>query len=207
MGLGHRFDEFLEAANRLGPSGPLWAFAGGGPRKMEIAEKVKSFPKARIQLLDYVTQSQLREHLCAANVHLASLDSAWQGLMVPSKVQGSFAVGRPVLYVGGRQCETAVWIEQSGGGWVVDQGDVNALLLAVQQASNPEERRKRGQAALNFARKHFNRTATCNRMAELLEGSSAYSQSARDLRSDLPAYEHAQIPACNNGITAQPTKA
>lgn len=169
MGLGHRFGEFLEAARRLGVSGPRWVFAGGGKRKAEVEAVAMSIPESRIDFLGYVPHDKLRAHLCAAEVHLVSLDSAWQGFMVPSKLQGSFAVGRPVIYVGSRKCETAVWILESGGGWVVDENDVEGLLKAIQQALDPVERRTRGQAALKFARQNFQTSVTCARMAQLLE--------------------------------------
>jgi glycosyltransferase involved in cell wall biosynthesis len=169
MGLGHRFGEFLEAARQLSDAKAIWAFAGDGKRRAEIEAFAKSNPAARIQFLEGVSYEHLRTHLCSADVHLASMDSAWQGTMVPSKLQGSFAVGRPVLYVGGRDCETALWILQSGGGWVVDENDVPGLLLAIQQASDPEERRRRGQAALEFARGNFVKAASCGRFIEMLE--------------------------------------
>ena len=169
MGLGHRFSEFLLAAQKLGAAGPRWVFSGGGKRRPELETAAQELPQARIEFLDYVPQPLLRAHLCAADVHLASLDSAWQGMMVPSKLQGSFAVGRPVLYVGGRDCEAASWIRDSGGGWVIEQGDLKGLLSAIEQALDVDERRKRGQAALAFAQSHFNQEHTCARMIDLLE--------------------------------------
>lgn len=183
MGLGHRFNEFLEAAKQSGNLKVRWAFAGDGKRRGEVEAFAKSNPTASIQFLDSVPYGQLRAHLCSANVHLASMDSAWQGMMVPSKLQGSFSVGRPVLYVGGRQCETALWIQESGGGWVVDENDVKGLLRAIEQACNPEERRRRGQAALEFARGHFKKSASCGRFIELLEkGNGAERQKTEILR-------------------------
>ncbi len=111
MGLGHRFQEFLEATKTLGLAGPRWVFSGSGKRRAEIEAFAKSNPESRISFLEYVPRAQLRAHLASGDVHLASLDAGWQGLMVPSKLQGSFAVGRPVLYVGGDRCETARWIQ------------------------------------------------------------------------------------------------
>lgn len=170
MGLGHRFGEFLEASKQTARSGARWAFAGDGKRRAEIEAFAKSNPEAGIQFLDSVPYAQLRAHLCSADVHLASMDSAWQGTMVPSKLQGSFSVGRPVLYVGGRNCETALWIQQSGGGWVVEENDVPGLLQTVKEACDPDERRRRGRAALEFARTNFVKSATCGRFIGLLEG-------------------------------------
>ena len=171
MGLGHRFGEFLETARRFGGSGPRWVFSGGGKRRSEVESFAKSHPEARIEFLDYVPQPQLRAHLAAADLHLASLDRAWQGVIVPSKLQASFAAGRPVLFVGGNCSETADWIQASGGGWVVEENDLDALFAAVTQALNPEERHRRGQAALIFAQQNFRMSENCAGIARVLEGS------------------------------------
>ncbi len=172
MGLGHCVREFLEAARRLGPSGPRWVFCGGGKRRLEIETFAQANPAARIELLDYVPHSRLRAHLCSSDIHLASLCTAWEGSIVPSKLQASFSVGQPVLFVGARESETAIWIQKSGGGWVVDEGDVPGLLEAVAQALDPDERRVRGAAALDFAGKNFQMSVNCIQIARLLEGTA-----------------------------------
>lgn len=169
MGLGHRFGEFLAAAARLGPRGPVWAFAGGGKRRGEIESFARSHPEARIELLPYVPRERLGESLSAADVHLASLSQAWQGLIVPSKVQAGFCAGRPVIFVGPRENEIASWIEESGGGWVVGEGDVDGLAGAVVQAHDPRERAGRAAAALTYAHAHFDPVRNCERLALALE--------------------------------------
>ena len=169
MGLGHRFNEFLQAAKELTDLKLRWVFAGDGKRRAEIEAFAKLNPNLRVQFLEGVPYAQLRAHLCSADVHLASMDSAWQGTMVPSKLQGSFAVGRPVLYVGGLNCETALWIQESGGGWAIGEDDVKGLINAIKQTLSLEERLRRGQAALEYARSHFAKTLSCNRFIELLE--------------------------------------
>jgi colanic acid biosynthesis glycosyl transferase WcaI len=181
MGLGHRFSEFLQAAKQLPDSDCRWVFAGDGKRKGEIEAFAKSNPAARIQFLGSVPYPQLSAHLCSADVHLASMDSAWQGTMVPSKLQGSFAVGRPVLYVGGQDCETALWLQQSGGGWVVGENDIPGLLAAIRQSLDLNQRRNRGQAALEFARKNFVKSVACGRFIALLETDNAKIGGSNDV--------------------------
>ncbi len=124
MGRGHCFTDFLAAAESLGPEGPIWAFAGDGYRRGEVEQFAAAHPGARIQLWPYVPFEHVAETLLAADVHLVSLSRAWDGVMVPSKLQGAFALGRPVIFVGGRRNEAAAWIAESGGGWAVDEGDV-----------------------------------------------------------------------------------
>lgn len=170
MGRGHRFGEFLQAAGRLKDEQSIhWVFAGGGKRKGEVEAAARAHPDWNLKVLPYAPVEQLREHLCSADVHLVSLDAAWQGCMVPSKFQGIFAVGKPIIFVGGRANSLARWIEASGGGWVVAEDDVEGLLRAVGEARDPAERRLRGAAARSFAQQHFDGPRNVQRLAELLE--------------------------------------
>lgn len=170
MGLAHSVEEFLAAAGTLGARGPRWVFAGGGPRRGEVEAFARSHPDARVELLPYVPRDELAASQAAADIHLTSLAAAWQGLVVPSKLQAAFALGRPVLFVGPRENEVASWIMESGGGWVVPERNADGVLAAVQQAGDPLERRERGARALRFARRHFDRRANCERLIRLLEG-------------------------------------
>ena len=74
-----------------------------------------------------------------------------------------------MLFVGGSDCETALWIKESGGGWAVRQNDLDGLMTAIHQACNPVERRARGGAALRFAKANFCMADNCAHLAELLE--------------------------------------
>ena len=170
MGRGHRFGEFLAAAAQLkGERAIHWVFSGGGARRGELEAAAARDPQLNLRLLPYAPFARLREHLCSADVHLVSLDAAWQGCMIPSKFQGIFAVGRPVILVSGRQNSLAQWIEESGGGWVVPEGDVAALVAAVTAARDPAERARRGAAARAFAERHFDTARNLQRLCELIE--------------------------------------
>jgi hypothetical protein len=76
---------------------------------------------------------------------------------LPSKLQASFALGKPVIFVGAPSQDMARWIQHSGGGWLVDECDVPGLLAAVEQAKEPLERAKRGQLALQYSRHELDR--------------------------------------------------
>jgi len=173
MGLGHRLGEFLAAAGRLGAQGPVWAFAGGGRRLDEVKSGAAADPAARVEVLPYVPQADLAASLRAADVHLVSLRSGWEGLIVPSKLQAAFASGRPVIFVGPSESEAADWVVASGGGWRVDEGDVPSLLAAVGEARDTAERVRRGAAALAYARSHFDQATNTERIARLLEATVA----------------------------------
>lgn len=157
FGLGHRFGEFLAAAERLGPGGPIWAFAGAGRGRPVLEGFARDRPELPIELRPYAAEAQLQAHLCSADVHLVSMDHAWEGTLLPSKLQASFAVGKPVIFVGRNDLDIARWVEESGAGWVVGEGDVAGLLAALEAASDAGERARRGASARAFAEDRFDR--------------------------------------------------
>jgi glycosyltransferase involved in cell wall biosynthesis len=169
MGLGHRLEEFLAAAARMGTGRTVWAFAGGGRRLEEAKACANANPTARIDVLPYVPQSELGASLGAADVHLVSLRSGWEGLILPSKLQAAFSSGRPVIFVGPTANEAADWLLDSGGGWRVGEGDVDGLMAVVREACDTAERARRGAAALAYSHRHFDRATNTERIANLLE--------------------------------------
>ncbi len=176
MGLGHRFGEFLETARRLhGAARWRWVFAGGGKRLPEIHSFKARHPELAIDILPYCPAAQLPVHLAAADVHLVSLDSRWQGGIVPSKLQNTFAIGRPVLFVGPAECSLAQWIREAGGGWHVPENDVPALEAAVRATAAPAERQRRGAAACQFARANFDRDTNIGAICGRLEAAAGTS--------------------------------
>ena len=174
LGLGHRFDEWLQAIETLGPdSAAKWIFSGGGAQRRKVEAFTQQHADLPVKLMDYVPDDLLAVHLAAGDVHLASLDPPWDGCMVPSKVQGSFAAGRLVLFVGSRDCSLGQWIGESGGGWVVPPNDPAALLVAIQEALDPEQTRIPGERARAYAHTHFDRSTNPTRLAhEIIKAST-----------------------------------
>lgn len=164
MGLGHRFEEFLTAAASQG-NRFLWKFHGNGRRRVEIERFKAEHPDVPLELGGYVPGGKLAEHLASADVHLASLDPAWDGAMVPSKLQGIFLIGRPVIFLGSQDSSIGMWIRQCDGGWVVEPGDHEALARALEEALDAELRARKGKAARVFATTHFDRKTNAARIA------------------------------------------
>lgn len=172
MGLGHRFTDFLEATLVAGP-GFEWRFCGGGPRRREIEEFLRMHPQAPVVLSDYVPRAALSRHLASADIHLASLEPSWDGTMVPSKLQGIFASGRPVLLVGSRTSAMGRWVLESDAGWVVAPGDRSAIQAALKEAADVQIRLAKGRAAFRFASTFFNQEVNVTTVSALLADHSA----------------------------------
>lgn len=176
MGLGHLFDEVLLAASDAENSGETsrFVFFGGGKRRAEVEAYVKAHPDAPVELHDYVNAEDLDAHLASADVHLVSLRPEWDGTMVPSKLQGVFAAGRPVIFIGSEESSIGQWVLESGGGWLVRPGDVDALHGVITEASEAGECERRGGLALSFSMEYFSSNINAGRVAKLLMNGSEH---------------------------------
>ena len=168
MGLGHRFGEILEVGGQSSENGERFVFFGGGKRRGEIAEFIENHPNAPVELHDYASAENLAVHLQSADVHLVSLDTKWSGTMLPSKLQGIFAAGRPLIFIGDAKSSIAKWVNQSAGGWIVAPGDVRGLRDAIVQAHDPRVRNACGIAAKAFAEANFNQQTNVRQVADIL---------------------------------------
>lgn len=138
LGRAHEADTLVAAARllRLRCPNAVMVFVGGGARTAAAKAHTKGWDNVR--WLPPQPRQQLRDSLAAAHVHLASLQPAAEGWLVPSKLYGVMAAGRPLIYVGPRRCEVARVVLKEGIGWVVAPGDAEALAGRVAALSGDE---------------------------------------------------------------------
>jgi hypothetical protein len=106
-GVAHDIDTFVEGYTRhhKGGSGRvlLWLNAvGGGADKVAALLKSRSLPFIRGTP---VPMDQLANLLVTPAAHLITLSDAFVGLVLPSKVHGCIASGRPVLFIGSERSD------------------------------------------------------------------------------------------------------
>jgi hypothetical protein len=123
----------LGAAKRL--AHVKFAFTGGGAQ----LDAVKSAAPANAEFRPYVPRDQLSESLSSVDAHLVSLKPSLEGLIVPSKFYGILAVARPVLFIGARDGELARLIEEYRCGIVVEPGDVEGLVRAIESLARDRD--------------------------------------------------------------------
>ena len=106
LGLAHSFDEFIEAARRLRDRADIvFLFVGDGPRLAEVKAARDREELTNIRFLDYVPRDAVARVARVADVHLISMRPEMTGIVVPGKLYGVMAAGRPALFVGPEHCE------------------------------------------------------------------------------------------------------
>jgi colanic acid biosynthesis glycosyl transferase WcaI len=122
FGLAHPFAAILEAAQALAVSDPKVVFllAGRGPRRAWVEEQIRVRRLENVRLLPWQPKEKLYACLGAADLHLATMHSELAGLVVPSKVYGILAAGRPCVFLGPDECEGARLIAENECGTVLE---------------------------------------------------------------------------------------
>jgi glycosyltransferase involved in cell wall biosynthesis len=87
---------------------------------MELAERLEVTDA--IRFLGYQPRRRLSLSLAAADLHYVGLARGLSGFVVPSRVYGILAVGRPVLVSADADSETVRLVEEAGCGLVVPPG-------------------------------------------------------------------------------------
>jgi glycosyltransferase involved in cell wall biosynthesis len=172
LGLAHDFDAFLEAARRLrGRADIVFVFAGDGPRMGEVRAAKAESGLANIRILEYVPRDRLSTSLSLADVHLVSMRREMTGIVVPGKLYGILASGRPALFVGPEHCESADTIRQAECGLTFRQDDASGVVEALERLADDRALARtmgeRGRAAFLA---DFEREGCCERWAAVIDG-------------------------------------
>jgi colanic acid biosynthesis glycosyl transferase WcaI len=128
LGRAHEF-ETLIGAGRLLRTDPRFAFliTGGGAKAEAVRNSVQSLGLDSFFFQSYQPAELLSDTLAAADAHFVSLLPALEGLIVPSKLYGILAAGRPVVFVGDPGSDLAKLVREQRCGVVVAVGDSEGL--------------------------------------------------------------------------------
>jgi glycosyltransferase involved in cell wall biosynthesis len=175
MGLGHRFETILAAARALAYHDKIhFVFIGEGARKPQIEAWRRRHHLSNMVMLPYQPRERLRETLSAGDIHLISLDAQVQGFIVPSKLAGILAVGRPIVFLGSGQNSVAAAILQGQCGHIIPEGDFSQLEQTIKGfIKNPERRRRLGDAARNLFDRDYDRAVVVPRIIAKIEAAAA----------------------------------
>jgi glycosyltransferase involved in cell wall biosynthesis len=137
MGRAHEFDTIIDAMKRLrNDSGIVFLFIGGGAEKIRLERAAKELDLNNCIFRPYQKREHLAESLSVPDVHLASLLPPLEGLIVPSKVYGIAAAGRPIVFVGDPDGEIGKLVNRCKFGFTVPIGEGGELaqrLLKLKQ--------------------------------------------------------------------------
>ena len=121
LGRAHIPDKMHLLINELADIASLrFLFVGSGHGMKWLRQQCHQEGHNHVIFKPYQPRETLSLSLSVPDIHLVSLRSGCQNFLAPSKYYGILAAGRPIAFLGDRDCELAEEIEQSQFGTILD---------------------------------------------------------------------------------------
>jgi len=173
IGYLHEFDTIISTAEYFAKEGPreiVFVFIGEGIKKSYIEEKIKEKGLYNILFFPYQSREMLTYSLGLADVSLVTLEKGFEGMVVPSKIYGILASGKPVIAIIGEESEITEIIRRGKCGEIIKIGDFKALSNAIiNYYKNPQKCNEEGMNGRKYFEKNFERKIAIKKYIKVIE--------------------------------------
>jgi len=151
LGFYGAWDTLLAAARELTAKNAGFVFVGEGTQLDALATEAAGI--SNVRFLPFFPGNKIPSVLAAADAHLITVKRGLEGVVVPSKMYGILAAGKPIVAVAPEETDVARLGVRQGFGIVADPDRPEQLVAAVRElAENRERLKEMGIAAKEAAR-------------------------------------------------------
>jgi colanic acid biosynthesis glycosyl transferase WcaI len=167
LGFYGAWETLLAGASALADDGIGLVFVGDGAQRQRLESAATDIPNARF--LPFFPGNKVPSVLAAADAHLITVKRGLEGVVVPSKMYGILAAGKPIVAVAPRECDVVSLGEAQGFSVAADPDDPAAFAQLVRQLSkNPAKLETMSKSALAAA-PHYDRDSELHKLMKIIE--------------------------------------
>ena len=135
VGHAQNLDNLVRATTLLRDVADLAVpIVGFGARYAEVRELAERLEADKVMFLPYQPREVLPQSLGAAHLHYVGLAKGLSGFVVPSRVYGILAAGRPVIVAADPDSETTRLVEEAGCGVTLPPDRPELLACVIRDA-------------------------------------------------------------------------
>jgi len=170
VGHAQDLDTLIRASTMLADLEDLAVvIVGSGARSAALSSLARELRTDRVTFLPYQPRELVAQALSSADVHFVGLGRGLSGYVVPSRLYGILAVGRPVIAAAEEDSETARLVKEVGCGVVIGPGDPAKLAETIRtMASRRADLSEMGQRGRAYAESSADRSIAVERYRALL---------------------------------------
>lgn len=128
LGLSQSLDTLVDAAGLLRDVPDLVvAFQGEGVKKAALTQRVAALGLTNVRFFPYAAKQQLGDSFATADLFIVSLQRGLAGYIVPSKLYGILAAGKPYIAAVEEDCEVTTLTRRHACGLVAEPGNARDL--------------------------------------------------------------------------------
>lgn len=175
LGRVHDYQTLLDVATELRvDERVVFLFAGQGHGFRRLREEAAQRGLSNVMFRPPQPRERLGQLLTLGDVHLVTLAPGMGPFVLPSKLYGVLAAGRPVLFVGGADSEIPAILDALQCGSAVESGDVHGLAQAIRAlAADAGLRRRLGANARHAFEQHFSKRAALDAWRRVIQAAHA----------------------------------
>jgi colanic acid biosynthesis glycosyl transferase WcaI len=155
IGLSQNLDAVIDVASKL--EDVTFLFIGDGVRRQALEEEARKRSLGNVRFLPYLPRERMPETYATADVFLVSLKKGLAGYIVPSKLYGILAAGRPYVAAVEEESEVAAITREHECGIVVAPGDVGGMTHEIARLHRDRDVARRLGENARRASAHFDR--------------------------------------------------
>ncbi len=172
LGRYQPLEVMIGAANELKDRNDiLFLFTGDGGKRQKIQEVATSLNLNNVKFIPFQPLDRLAESLSMADVALIGIYPKNEGVIMPSKLYGLLAVGKPIICVSDPKSEVAEILRHAKAGLNSSIGDPKELAQKIVAIlDDPTKAQELGQQGRKYFLEHFERKKITNQWKDVLEG-------------------------------------
>ena len=122
-----------------------------------------------MRFLPFFPASKIASVLASADAHIITIKRGLEGVIVPSKMYGILAAGKPILAVAPRETDVAAIGERRGFAICADPDDASEVAGAVREISRDMEKLQRMGEAARVAASDYDRVNELRKFVRIIE--------------------------------------
>jgi colanic acid biosynthesis glycosyl transferase WcaI len=170
LGFYGAWETLLTAARELQNEGVGLIFVGDGAQRTRLQALAADAPN--IRFLPFFPASKISSVLAAADAHIITIKRGLEGVVVPSKMYGILAAGRPIVAVAPNETDAATLAAREAFGCAADPDSPESVVDAVRALLADPARLAAMGAAARSAAPRYARTTEVQKFASILESAA-----------------------------------
>lgn len=168
LGFYGAWNTLITAARKLANDGVGLVFVGGGALRAEL--EIAAAGAENIRFLDYFPPDQIPSVLASADAHIVTIKRGLEGVVVPSKMYGILAAGKPIVAVAPKETDVVSLGEEQGFAVAADPDRPAELVYVIRSLmADAKKLRAMGEAALKAA-PSYERSAELQKYLRVFDG-------------------------------------
>jgi len=168
LGFYGAWHTLLVAARELAPNGVGLIFVGDGAQRPQLESAAAG--AANVRFLPFFATSKIPSVLAAADAHIITIKRGLEGVVVPSKMYGILAAGRPIVAVAPKETDAAFLGTRRGFGIAADPDRPEELVVAVRALLADPSRLAAMRTAARAAASEYDRVHELQTYLYIIEG-------------------------------------